>query len=292
MSERQTVGWIGAGAMGLPICRHLLKAGCEVVVYDRLPERVAPAVAAGASGADSIRQLARRCELVFSMVYDDQAFETVVTGSDGVLAGIRPGSLYIDMSTVSPGISRQMAVLLARQGVRYLRAPVSGSVGLAEAGDLTVLVSGDPEDLQACRPILQLFSRTQTYEGPGEAARIVKLVINAMVVGSTVLIGEALALGESAGLPRDQLVDAINASIAGSRHFAARAEGLKFRRYGSAGPLHLVAKDLDLALGLEDGTDLGLTLLRHARSRIGALIGQGMGELEVTALAEPLKREG
>ena len=130
MSERQTVGWIGAGAMGLPICRHLLKAGCEVVVYDRLPERVAPAVAAGASGADSIRQLARRCELVFSMVYDDQAFETVVTGSDGVLAGIRPGSLYIDMSTVSPGISRQMAVLLARQGVRYLRAPVSGSVGL------------------------------------------------------------------------------------------------------------------------------------------------------------------
>ncbi len=278
--------------MGLPICRRLLNAGCDVVVHDRLPERVAQAVSAGASGAESIRQLAQRCELVFSMVYDDQAFEAVVTGSDGVLAGIRPGSLYVDMSTVSPGTSKEMAALLARQDVRYLRAPVSGSVGLAEAGEITVLASGDPADLKACLPILQMFSRTQTYEGPGEAARIVKLVINAMVVGSTVLIGEALALGESAGLPRDKLVDAINASIAGSRHFAARAEGLKFRRYGKAGPLHLVAKDMELALRLHGGADLGLPLLRYARSRVGSLIEQGMGDLEVTVLAEPSKQGG
>lgn len=289
--EARTVGWIGAGAMGLPICKNLLKAGCEVVVFDRLPERVELAVAAGATPADSIRQIAQRCDLLFSMVFDDSAFEAIVTGADGVLAGIRPGSLYIDMSTVSPRVSKEMAVLLAQAGVRYLRAPVSGSVGLAEAGDITVLVSGEQEDMQACLPILKLFSRAQTYEGPGEAARIVKLVVNTMVVGSTVLIGEALALGESAGLPRERLVDAINASIAGSRHYAARADALKHRRYGNAGPMHLVAKDMDLALALDGGGNLELPMLRYARSRVGSVIEQGLGEIEVTALAEPSKQK-
>lgn len=278
--------------MGLPICRNLLAGGCEVVVYDRLPERVELAVAAGAIGVDSVGQVARRCELLFSMVYDDHAFEAIVTGPDGVLAGIRPGSLYVDMSTVSPRISADMAALLARHGVRYLRAPVSGSVGLAEAAQITVLASGEQADLQACLPVLQLFSRAQTYEGPGEAARIVKLVVNAMVVGSTVLIGEALALGESAGLPRDRLVDAINASIVGSRHYAARAEALKHRRYGQAGPLTLVAKDMDLALGLDAAEHLALPLLRYAKSRVGAVIEQGRGDVEVTVLAEPITQGG
>lgn len=290
MTDRPTVGWIGVGAMGLPICRNLLKGGCELMVYDRLPERVDQAVTAGATGADSVRAVAQRSDLLFSMVYDDQAFEAIVTGPDGVLAGIRPGSLYVDMSTVSPRVSKEMAALLARQGVRYLRAPVSGSVGLAEAAEITVLASGEQSDLQACLPILQLFSRAQTYEGSGEAARIVKLVVNAMVIGSTVLIGEALALGESAGLPRDRLVDAINASIVGSRHYAARAEALKHRRYGNAGPLNLVAKDMDLALALDGEAHLELPLLRYARSRIGCAIEQGQGDVEVTFLAEPSKR--
>lgn len=292
MTQRPVIGWIGVGAMGLPICRNLLAGGCEVVVYDRLPERVEQAVAAGAIGVDSVGQVACRCELLFSMVYDDHAFETIVTGPDGVLAGIRPGSLYVDMSTVSPRISADMAALLARHGVRYLRAPVSGSVGLAEVAEITVLASGEQADLQACLPVLRLFSRAQTYEGPGEAARIVKLVINAMVVGSTVLIGEALVLGESAGLPRERLVDAINASIVGSRHYTARAEALKHRRYGHAGPVNLVAKDMDLALGLDADGHLALPLLRYAKSRVGAIIEQGRGDIEVTVLAEPITQGG
>lgn len=278
--------------MGLPICRNLLKGGCEVVVYDRLPERVEHAVAAGATGADSVQQVAQRCDLTFSMVYDDQAFQAIVTGMDGVLAGICPGSLYVDMSTVSPRVSAEMAVLLARQGVRYLRAPVSGSVGLAEAGEISVLVSGEAEDMEACRPILQMISREQIYQGPGEAARVVKLVVNALLVGSTLLIGEALALGESAGLPRETLVDAINASIVGSRHYAARAEALKHRRYGSAGPLDLVAKDMQLALGLDADANQELPLLRYAMSRVDTLIGQGKGNVEVTVLADLTKHGG
>lgn len=292
MAGRPTIGWIGVGAMGLPICRNLLKGGCEVVVYDRQSARVEQAMAAGAIGADSVRQVAQRCDLLFSMVYDDQAFSTIVTAPDGVLAGARPGTLYVDMSTVSPRVSAEMAALLARQGLRYLRAPVSGSVGLAEAGEITVLASGEPEDLRDCLPILQLFSRAQTWQGPGEAARIVKLVVNALLVGSTVLIGEALALGEAAGLPREALVDAINASIAGSRHYVARAEALKHRRYGHAGPLNLVAKDMDLALGLDAGEDLDLPLLRYAQSRVDAIIGQGKGDVEVTVLAEPTRQGG
>lgn len=287
-----TVGWIGVGAMGLPICRNLLKGGCTVVVYDRMPDRVEQAVLAGATRADSIQEVAQRCDVLFSMVYDDLAFERVVTGVDGVLAGIRPGGLYVDMSTVSSQISKEMAALLARHGVRYLRAPVSGSVALATSGDISVLVSGERDDMAACLPVLQLFSRTLAYQGAGEAARIVKLIVNALVVGSTALIGEALDLGADAGLARESLVDAINESIVGSRHYASRAESLKHRRYGDAGPVRMAAKDLDLALSLDADEGLDLPLLRYARSRVDAAIERGLGDVEVTVLAEPSKERG
>ncbi len=290
--SHHTVGWIGVGAMGLPLCKRLLDAGYCVLVYDRMAERMSQAVSAGATAARSIQAVAAQCDLLFSMVYDDAAFDAVVTGVEGVLAGIRPGSLYVDLSTVSPQVSKEMAELLVRNGVRYLRAPVSGSVGLAESGDLTVLASGQRQDLQACLPVLKRFSRRQSYVGPGEAARVTKLVLNAMVVGSTVLIGEALDLGEAAGLSREGLVDAINDSIVGSAHYVSRAEGLKHRRYGSAGPVQMAAKDLDLAFGLEDIDGLGLPVLRYARARVGSALEQGLSGVEVTVLAEPFKKKG
>ncbi len=289
---RPRVGWIGIGAMGLPLCKRLINAGCDVLAYDRLPDRLDQAVSAGAMRAASIRELAERCDTVFSMVYDDLAFDAVVTGVDGLLAGIRPDSLLVDLSTVSPQLSQEMSELLVRNDVRYLRAPVSGSVALAEAGEIAVLVSGDLKDMQACLPMLRLFSRTQSYQGAGEAARVVKLIVNAMVVGSTVLIGEALELGEAAGLPRANLVEAINQSIVGSRHYASRAEALKQRRYGGAGPVRMAAKDLDLAFALGGIDGLQLPVLHHARARVGAALEQGLSEAEVTVLAETLVTPG
>ena len=286
------VGWIGVGAMGLPICARLVRGGCDVQAYDRAPDRMALAASVGARRSASIKELAQRCDVVFSMVYDDHAFDAVVTGTDGLLAGIRPGSLYVDLSTVSPQISKEMAEFLVRHGVRARRAHVAGSVGLADAVELAVMVSGEQSDMDVCLPIFKLFSRTQAYQGRGEAARIVKLVVNAMVVGSTVLIGEALDLGEAAGLTREALVDAINGSIVGSRHFAARAEGLKQRRYAGAGPIRMVGKDLDLALGLQGIDGLGIPVLRYAKRRIGWALEQGWSDLEVTALAEPIKKGG
>jgi 3-hydroxyisobutyrate dehydrogenase-like beta-hydroxyacid dehydrogenase len=254
------IGWIGVGVMGLPICANLIRHGFRVLAFDSAPERLDLAAQIGADRAASVRGVAEHADMVFSMVYDDAALEGLVTSADGLLAGCRPGMLYVDMSTVSPGLSAEMAALLARQSVRYLRAPVSGSVGMATAATLSVLVSGDTEDLAACEAVLKAMSSAQHHVGPGEAARVIKLVVNMMLVNATVLIGEALKFGEQSGVPRAVLVQAINQSIVGSRHYAARADSLVSRRYGSAGPVRMAAKDMALALDIAQAQQIALPM--------------------------------
>lgn len=292
-TETTVVGWIGVGAMGLPICANLVKGGVDVIALDRRPERTALAAEAGARAATSTAQLVTGSDIIFSMVYDDAALEVLLSGADGVLASILPGTLFIDMSTVSPAVSAWAAGMLAKNGVRYLRAPVSGSVPLAQDGTLAVMASGKRSDFEDCLPVLRLFSSLQTYVGEGEAARVIKLVINMMVVNATALIGEALSFGERSGVPRETLVDAINSSIVGSRHYQSRADGLKNRRYTSAGPVSMAAKDVDMVLAIARNQALSLPLTSYIRQYVTQMIHEGKGDLEVTALAEfPLRSAG
>jgi len=284
-----SVGWIGVGAMGLPICRNLMKGEVQVTAFDVSRERMDLAAEAGARLAESIPELASTVDTVFSMVFDDSALLAVVSAA---APHMRAGALFVDMSTVSPEASAQAAVLLTERRVRYLRAPVSGSVGIAEAGTLTVLVSGDPEDLEDCRPILSHMSSAQNYVGLGEAARIIKLVINMMVINATALIGEAIAFGERAGVPRGTIVDAINGSIVGSRHYQSRAESLKTRKYTTAGPLRLAVKDLDLALAVARESDLELPMTTFVRQYVEELVRDGKADVEVSVLAEYPRARG
>lgn len=280
------VGWIGLGAMGLPMCLHLARAGVFVKAVDRLPDRVEAAAGHGVAPAASITDVVRNADVVFSMVFDDDALRDVVEGPTGVAAAMTPGTVFVDMSTVSPTVSAQVAQVLEDRGLRYVRAPVSGSVPLAQAAQLTILVSGERADFELLLPLLSLLSQSQHYVGSRESARVVKLAINLMVAASTALIGEALALGERQGVGREVMVDALNASTVGSRHYAARAQSLKTRAYNGNGPLHLVAKDLDLALGIARAGGLNLAITELVRVQLAQLIQSGHRDTEVAVLAE------
>lgn len=282
-TESQTIGWIGVGAMGLPICRNLMKGGLGVIGHDVSVERLSLARAAGAETADALTDLLPRVGTVCSMVFDDGALLGLVQAA---LPGLRRGMFFVDLSTVSPGASADAARLLEAAGVRYVRAPVSGSVGLAEAGTLTVLGSGLPEDFEACLPIFRKMSTSQRYVGSGETARVIKLLINMMVVNSTALIGEAIALGEKSGVERATIVDAINASIVGSRHYQSRADSMKTRAYTSAGPIRMAVKDLDLALSIAREKSLGLPMTAFVRQYVSEIVREGRDDLEVSILAE------
>jgi 3-hydroxyisobutyrate dehydrogenase len=277
------LAWLGVGAMGLPMLSHLVRAGYAVTAFDPRIERRLLATQVGAVLASDAASAARQAQVICSMVYDDAALEAAMASVIPVLA---PGCTVIDFSTVSPTASARVAQGLEAQGLVYLRAPVSGSLTVAEAAALSMFVSGPLEDFQRCEPLLQAISRSRRYVGPGEAARVVKLAINLLLVNHTALLGEALALGERGGVPRDEMVASINESIIGSRHTQARAEALATRHYGGAGPLQLGAKDLDLALAMAREHTLGLPISALVRQYLTELLYEGHGDVEISMLAE------
>ena len=252
MVESKTrIGWIGVGAMGRPMCAHLLKAGYRLSVYDKDPSKTDALASEGACAASSTQDLAGSCEVIVSMVWDDEALREVVFGPAGLLSGARPGICYIDMSTVSPRLSGEIAARLAQRGIPYLRAPVAGSVPVATAGKLSVYASGPRDAFEACRGMLGTFSEKLVYVGSGEEGRIVKLAINLIVQLSTAILGEVLAFGTRAGVDRSLLMDAINDSIVASPHYTVRADSFK-RRDLSYTVRWASPKYLDLAMSLAD----------------------------------------
>jgi 3-hydroxyisobutyrate dehydrogenase-like beta-hydroxyacid dehydrogenase len=283
---KHRIGWIGVGAMGLPMCRNLLAAGYALTVCDRQPARLAEVCRAGAVAADSPRQLAAACDVIFSTVFDDADLRAVALGEDGIVAAKRGrAQTFVDMSTVSPSTSAVVAKALPHR-VQYLRAPVSGTVSLAATAQLAVYASGPVGAFERVRPILEFLSARQSYVGLGEEARVLKLLINLLVFTSTAALGEALCLGARAGLDRSTMVDAINDSIAGSAHYRVKAEKLRRRDYVAAGPITLVAKDLDLALQVAARAGAPTPLGALVRQQLLVLQGLGLADLDLAVLAE------
>lgn len=280
------IGWIGAGAMGRPMVLNLLRAGHRVRVYDLNPSAAAPLLAAGAETAASPRELAVGCEWVFSTIFDDAGLREIALGEEGLRSGARPGLAWLDMSTVSPAVSAEVAQGLAGCGIAYLRAPVSGTVALAESARLSTFVSGPRDAYERALPLLRLLTARQSHVGPADEARAVKLLINLLVFTSTAALGEALAFGARAGLDRGLMLDAINDSIVGSSHYRAKTEKLKARDYSPAGSLALVTKDLDLAFDVAHRTGVPMPLAAQVREQLAALQARGLSGLDVAALAE------
>jgi len=195
--------------MGSRMAARLLAAQHDVVVYDRLPEATRPLEQHGARVAVGSRELAAGADIVFSSVTDDAALEQVMFAPAGALAGARPGTMVVDMSTVSPRMSRRLYEVARSAGVSVLNAPVSGSTPQAERGQLVIFVGGEEEVYQKCQPLLAQLGSKILYLGPSGSGTMMKLCVNTLLGLGVQALAEAIALGEKGGLPRERLLEVL-----------------------------------------------------------------------------------
>lgn len=278
--QNARLGWIGVGKMGAPLSARLLEAGFDLSVVDTDPARVAAMIARGAKSCPDAATLARGTDVVFSMVPNDDVLLSIVSGEHGIARTIGPGQIYVDLSTVSPVRSEQVAELLAPTGAQYIRSPVSGSTANAAAGTLALYCSGPEAAFAAVRPALERMGNRLTYCGRGEEARVLKLVINMIVCMTPAIVGEALSLGAKSGLDWSQMIDAIGQSVGASPVIGYKAEMMKRRDWTPMATIDLVAKDLDLALewGRLRGAPMPLTSMVHQFN--SGFQANGDGELD------------
>lgn len=256
--SQEVVGVIGLGIMGAPMARNLLRAGFPVVVWNRSPGRMDELVAAGAEPAASPREVAARAAVTITMLPDSPDVEEVFHGPDGILAGVAPGVVLIDMSTIAPRVARELAATVAERGAAMLDAPVSGGDVGAQEGTLSIMVGGDAAALARARPVLEALGTTITHVGGSGAGQVVK-ACNQIVVALTLeAIGEALVLGSKAGVDPAAIVVALSGGLAASRLLEVRGPKLLARDFEPGFKLDLHAKDL--AIVLATARDLGVAL--------------------------------
>jgi 3-hydroxyisobutyrate dehydrogenase len=242
------VGFIGLGGMGSRMASRLLSAGYQVAVYNRTRRRAEDLQRAGASIAESPRELAASADIVLSSVADDAALAQVMFGDDGAILGARPGCVLIDLSTVHPRESVRLSEAGLARGVAVLDAPVSGSLPQAEQGQLVLFVGGGQQAYERCRPLFQVLGKTALYMGPSGSGSTTKLCVNALLGLGMQSLAEALALGERAGLPRGRLLEAFAETPVLSPSQRSKFDNIQRDEYPAMFPQRLMFKDFSLIL--------------------------------------------
>ncbi len=256
------VGFIGLGIMGLPMTQNLLKAGFPVVAYNRSPGKLDQAVEAGAERGESPRDVAERSDVIVICVTATEHVEQVIYGTEdvpGVLDGVRAGSVVIDMSTISPQATREMAARLAERDVAMLDGPVSGGDQGAIAGTLSIMIGGDTEALERVRPVLEAMGSRITHCGPVGSGQTVKLCNQIAVCINNFAMAEALVFCQRSGVDPSVMLEAIAAGAAGSWQISNLGQRVVARDFAPGFKVGLQQKDLRLALEAADQLDLPLT---------------------------------
>jgi 2-hydroxy-3-oxopropionate reductase len=280
-----TVGFVGLGIMGRPMLRNLIKAGHTVVAFGRTPAKLDAAVADGAQRCSSNADVGARAEIVITMLPDGPEVEEVVLGPDGILSGSKPGSLIIDMSSISPLVSRKIATACAEKGVDFLDAPVSGGEPKAVDGTLAIMVGGKPEVFSKAEPILKGMGSTVSLTGPVGAGNTTKLANQIMVACNIAAMGEALALATRCGLNPEVVVSAVKAGLAGSAVLNTKGPMLIARNFKPGFRINLHQKDLRNALETAEANSVCLPLTAQVQQMISSLIADGKGDIDHSAIA-------
>lgn len=284
MITQPKIGWIGLGKMGNPMSRNLLKAGYPMVVYDIVDSIMDEFAHLGVQGAESPAALAAETDIIVSMIPDDPALEDVCLGARGVFQGARNTAIYVDMSTVSPEISVRVGNAAGKNGVRYLRAPVSGSTESAANAGLTILASGPQDAFDQCHDLFHKLGQKVFHVGSGDEARYLKLLINIMVGITSAMTAEALTFGKRGGLDWNQMIDIINNSVVASPLIGFKVQLLKERVFDPMFTAAQMAKDFDLALDTGSAMDIPLPLTALTRQLYGAMKATGKGQLDYFGL--------
>jgi len=287
-----TVGFIGLGIMGRGMARNLLKAGFDLRVWNRTASRMDELVAEGARPTRDPADLAAQCDLILICVSDTPDVEAVLAGDNppGVLHGIRPGALVVDMSTISPHATRALAARLADKGAHMLDAPVSGGSEGAAKGTLSIMIGGAAEDVERARPAFAAMGKTITHVGGPGDGQMVKLVNQILVVGNALAMSEALLFAQAGGLDLRKTLEAVKPGAAGSWMLANRGPQIIERDWRPGFTIDLQQKDIRLVLDAAD--QLGVPVLSTAMifNLYRSLQADGLGLEGNHALIKALER--
>lgn len=245
------LGFIGIGLMGLPLCRCLLDAGHALTIWNRHPDKCLPLLQQGARLASSPADLATKTDIIFLCVSDTPAVEAIAQSDRGLLTALQPDQIVIDLSSIDPEVTRQLAKQAQDRGRHWVDAPVSGGVVGAEAGSLVIMAGGEAAIVDRVRPVLAPLSQRVTHMGPNGAGQVTKICNQLIVAANAILIAEAVALAEKAGVDATQLAPALAGGFADSKPFQLLAPRMSTRTFTPVQwRVQTLLKDLDMATAL------------------------------------------
>ncbi len=288
MSE--TIGFIGLGIMGQGMVRNLLSAEFSVNVWNRTAAKMDPLVEAGALGRDNPADVAAHSDIIITCVSDTADVEAVILGDNGVLAGAKPGSLVIDMSTISPQATQELAKTLAEREIHMLDAPISGGSEGAANGTLSIMVGGDAAQFERALPAFEAMGKTITHVGENGAGQTVKLVNQILVVVTMWGVGEALLFAQAGGLDLDKTLQAVSGGAAGSWSLSNRGPQMVERDWRPGFTIDLQQKDLRLVLEAADALGVPMLGTSTVFQLYRTLQQQGLGSEGNHALVKALEQ--
>jgi 3-hydroxyisobutyrate dehydrogenase-like beta-hydroxyacid dehydrogenase len=283
-----SVGFVGLGAMGSRIALRLLDAGNELYGTNRTKSKAEPLIERGLNWCDAPREVASAADVTFSMVTDDAALEAITSGPDGIFAGLERGKVYVDMSTVSPRISRQLAAEVGSLGAQMLDAPVSGSIPQAESGTLAIFVGGSEEAFATVAPLLRDFGQAVTRIGTNGQGLLIKLAVNISLAVQTLAFSEGLLLAERGGIDAQLAAEVMSTSSVASPMLKARVPLLLDLPEQAWFDVALMEKDIRLARQTADELAIPLPSAAVAEEMLTRAIELGYAHRDLAALHEVL----
>jgi 2-hydroxy-3-oxopropionate reductase len=271
----ETVGFIGLGIMGKPMAENLIEAGYDLVAYNRTREKAEELD--GATVAETPKGVAEQSDVIITMLPDSPQVEEVLTGEDGVLEGVKEGALVVDMSTISPVVTEELAKKAEEKGASMLDAPVSGGDVGAINGTLSIMVGGGEEDFERALPLFEVMGETVTHVGSVGTGQVVKAA-NQIVVALTIeAVSEALVLGSKGGVPPEKILDVLGGGLAGNKVMEVKREKMLEHSFDPGFRVELHHKDLGIALaaGREYGVTLPVTAVVDQMLETLKMLGRG-----------------
>ena len=292
MSDMQIrVGVIGLGKMGQPITRNLLKNGFTVVVHNRSSGSTEKLVGEGAKDGGSAQGVAQQADVIITSLPDPTAVRAVYLDKDGLVDSASSGQLFVDTSTVDPGLSRELAEKLAAKGAAFLDAPVSGGVAGAEAGSLTIMVGGDAEAFANATPVLEAIGQKLHLVGPSGSGTVIKLANQLLVGINMAAVAEALVLGVKAGADPAKMLEVLSTSFGGSKMLDRGVPLIIDRNFAGGTPVDLIRKDLGLIADLAEQLGVPLATGNQARAVFDRAHDTEHGAEDMTAVVLPIEQD-
>lgn len=278
------IGWIGTGVMGRWMCEHALKRGFAATVYNRSRDKAQPLLDQGATFADTPKQVAEQSDVVFAIVGFPKDVREVFLGTDGALAGSKPGTVLVDMTTSEPSLAKEIYEAAKAKGVHSLDAPVSGGDVGAKNAALSIMIGGDATVVEAVRPIFEAMGKTLVHQGAAGAGQHTKMVNQILISSNMVAVCEALLYGFKAGLDLETVFKSVSVGAAGSKALEVLGPRMLARNFEPGFYVEHFIKDMGIALAEAERMNLALPGLGLAKQLYEAVRAQGYGRKGTQAL--------